>query len=551
MKLVQNASRKQLFQRPLLMTAISLCLAQAAQADTGWVQTQTHAFNFKPSIPRLAALPGTKMHIVVGLKLRNKAQLDQQAAAIRKGTAPFKRLSAQTFTQQFAPTQAQVQAVVDHLTRSGFTNIKVATNRLLISADGTAATVKTAFNTSIQQFTDGKRQVFANTSAAQVPKALSGTVLSVLGLQNDKIAHTMSRRAAQIRRHVRPEDQQVGHYPMEFASLYNAGASQTGSLSTVGIIAQGDLTQTLADLQQFQTSNSLSVPVSTVYTAPNSGDTSGMAEWDMDSQSSIGAAGGSLAQLIFYIAPTLDNSALTVAYNQAVTDNKAVAINVSLGECEADSSQDGTNATQDQIFEAAMVQGQTFSVSSGDSGSDECGDGGTNQSYPAVSPYVVAVSGTTLTTDDNNKYLSESVWNGTGGGPASTENAPAWQVRSGVLNSSPQRGVADVAFDADPNTGALVIVGGEQQQWGGTSLSAPIFAGIWARLQSGVNNMAGFGGNWLYMMGVNNASAFHDITDGSNGAYNAGPGWDYPTGWGSIDISAFNSAMNLGAKNGR
>ena len=528
--------------RTAKLIALTLCLVPAAHANSSWVNTQTHGFKLKNQLMSSEMQSGAPISIVVSLKLRNKAQLDRTIADMHQGQRPA--ISADEFMRSYAPTDAQVQSVVRHLSQSGFTHIQIASNRLLIGAEGNAAGVKTAFHTTLIQFNDGQRLVHANKSNAQVPAALGATVLSVLGLQNVKTAHIMARRAVAGAKLV--PSGILAHDPFYFSTIYDGLSTKPASMATVGIIAQGDLSQTLIDLQQFQKSHKLTVPVSTVLTGPANDDNSGMVEWNMDSQTSIGAAGGSMKQLIFYVAPTLENTDLTTAYNQVVIDHKASVINVSLGECEVDSSNDGTNAAEDQIFESAVAQGQTFSVSSGDSGSDECGDGGTNQSYPAVSPYVMAIGGTTLSTDNMGKYVTETVWNGGGGGLSSTESAPQWQTQSGVLKGSTKRGVPDVAFDGDPASGASVIINGSPQLWGGTSLSAPIFTGIWARMQSIYGNQAGFAGAWIYKAGVKNPKVFHDITVGNNGAFSATPGWDYATGWGSIDIGAFNNVMNGG-----
>jgi pseudomonalisin/xanthomonalisin len=532
----------------LSLAALALCLAPAVQAESSWVNTQTQGFKFKPHLLSTELQAGVPVHIVVGLKLRNKAQMDDLATQMRHNLLNTAPLTPDQFMERFAPSATQAQGVVAHLKKAGFTHIQVAKNRLLVSADGTAGSVKTAFHTSLQQFRDGKRIVYANAGPAMVPSTLSNSVVAVLGLQNDKTVHTMARKATHHIARVGTGDASgiYGHNPMEFSKLYGGTKTPASDNATIGTIAEGDMTQTLADLKQFQTAHNLKVPVSTVVTGSAGDDTSGLAEWDMDSQAAIGAAGGTLKQLIFYVAPTLEDSDLAVDYNQAVIDNKASAINVSLGECETDASDVGASAVQDQIFETAMVQGQTFAVSSGDSGSDECGDGGNNQSYPAVSPYVVAVGGTTLAVDPGDNFMGESAWSGTGGGPSSTENAPNWQIKSGVLGTSTLRGVPDVAFDADPDSGAMVIVDQMPEQWGGTSLSAPIFTGIWARMQSNFTsaNKAGFAGGWLYKFGSDKIpGVFKDVTTGNNGSFSAGTGWDYTTGWGSMDITKFQAAM--------
>ncbi|TDR71995.1 S53 family peptidase [Paludibacterium purpuratum] len=517
-----------------------------AQAGPTWVDTQTKSI--RPPVTTMAALPaqpGTPMHVVVALKLRNRAQLDQQVARMRADPLHAQHLSKEAFLRQYAPLSSQVNQVVRYLQKQGFRNIRVADNRLLIQADGTALTAGNAFNTSIRLYSQGEHARFGNTRPAQVPAALGGTVLSIMGLQNVYKAHFMARPVAAGTLAATPKGVS-GHEPFTFSAIYNGTKAPNASKATIGIIAQGDLTQTLADLQTFQQKHKLNVPVDVVQTGDASSDTSGLVEWNMDSQSSLGAAGGVAKQMLFYVAPTLENNALTVAFNQAVSDNQAQAINVSLGECENDAKNDGSADAQDQIFQTAVAQGQTFAVSSGDSGSDECGNGGTSQSYPAVSPYVVAVGGTTVTTSSNGSYLSESTWSGGGGGPSDTESAPDWQAQSGVLGSSTQRGAPDIAFDGDPASGALVLVNGAQQQVGGTSLSAPIFTGIWARMQSIRNNQAGFAGPTIYRLAKSKPKTFHDVTTGNNGSFSAKKGWDYATGWGSIDIYALSQAIQQG-----
>src|SRR5574337_596366 len=205
---------------------------------------------------------------------------------------------------------------------------------------------------------------------------------------------------------------------------------------------------------------------------------SGRGEWSLDSQDVVGMAGGQVGKLIFYNIPTLSNANLTADFNTIVNANATKIINVSLGECETSAQGDGSAAAQDQIFQQAVAQGQTFSISTGDSGADECGDGGVKPSWPAASQYVVAVGGTTLNATTTT-WNSATVWTSGGGSSSTFEPQPSWQ--NGVAPGS-TRGLPDIAYDADPNSGSKIIVNGATQQYGGTSLSAPLFAGAWARI---------------------------------------------------------------------
>ena len=260
----------------------------------------------------------------------------------------------------------------------------------------------------------------------------------------------------------------------------------------------------------------------------------GQTEWDIDSQDIVGMGGGQVGQLIFYSAPTLSNADMTANFNTIVTANVAKIVNVSIGGCELDAQESGTAAATDQTLAMGDAQGQTFSISTGDSGADECGDGGTTPSWPADSPYAIAVAGTTLnaSTGSSATYNSEIVWTGSGGSPSTFEPAPTWQY---LLASDGLRGVADVAFDADPNTGTLIDVGTGVQQWGGTSLAAPIFSGLWARVLAVKGTDFGFAGPLIYQLPQ---ADFHDVTTGNNGGEHAKVGYDFASGRGSIILSS-------------
>jgi pseudomonalisin len=560
---------------PLVAAALP---SYAAKAPTAWVSTETRAFLTPEQMRTFAAAPeaqaaaGEKAHVVVSLRVRNLAKLKALGQAVTEAdNAQYHQfLTPKAFLTEFAPTEAQVRRVVAHLRKSGFINIHVSKNRLLVSADGTAGTVKTAFNTPLVHFRKGERTVFANSAPAEVPEALGGTVLSVLGLQNVTRAHTMEVRGPRTQAKIMATGTETGHYPTEWPDLYGAGNLPTASNTTVGIITIGGAEQATRDLNQFTQANNLpTVNVAAVQTGdPNgnySDDPYGQGEWDLDSQDIVGAAGGAVSQLIFYEADmdAAGNTGLTQAFNQAVSDNTAKVINVSLGWCETDAQADGTVAAEDQIFATAVAQGQTFSVSSGDEGAYECNNRGYPEgstysiSWPASSPNVIAVGGTTLFTSGSH-WAKETVWNegldGNGklwastGGISQVEPLPSWQ---GALTVSPKptgRAVPDISFDAAQGSGALVYNYGQIQQIGGTSLSSPIFVGFWARLQTAHSNALGFPASSIYGAVKSTPSLVHDVTSGNNGysgyGYKAKFGWDYPTGWGSFVMSNLASYVN-------
>lgn len=156
------------------------------------------------------------------------------------------------------------------------------------------------------------------------------------------------------------------------------------------------------------------------------------------------------------------------------------------------------------------------------------GDSGYGVEYPAASPYVVGVGGTTLNLKADGSWLSESAWSGGGSGCSAYEPKPSWQTDTGCAH----RTVADVSADADPNTGAAVYDTygyGGWLQVGGTSLASPLIASVFALSGNTTNPSAPYA----------DPGQLHDVTQGSNGncggSYlcTAGNGYDGPTGLGT------------------
>lgn len=174
------------------------------------------------------------------------------------------------------------------------------------------------------------------------------------------------------------------------------------------------------------------------------------------------------------------------------------------------------------------------------------GDSGYGVNYPAASPYVTAVGGTTLLLNSDGTRQSETVWSGAGSGCSIYEPKPSWQPDTGCTG----RTVADVSADANPNTGAAIYDStpyNGAQGWflvGGTSLSAPLIAGVYALggNTGGTNSFIGASSTY------SNTSIpyLYNVVTGSNGSCNvsylctAGTGYNGPTGFGTpIGTSAF------------
>jgi pseudomonalisin len=480
---------------------LGICASlNGAQAQT-WVSTATQAYPVKYlSSPVLlgALAPSTSMHIVVGLQEQN-ANLVQPTLKrmLTPGDPLFgTSLTVPQFVKQFGATAAQVKAVESYLSSMGFTNITAADNNLLIEADGTAGNVESAFDTKLEEYTVKGATVYVNTTAARVPKSLSGIVIAVLGLNNVVQLHTDLVKPLQTSAHAAsgsvkvqpatdpctppagcavPDSDNSSFTPQQYQIAYDAACPSdkancsaknlaTGKSTEIGIIAEGDLTQVVKDLRTAETTYGLpEVPVTIVNAGIASADTSGATEWDLDSQSSTGIA-NQVQHLYFYAATSMtDSDLIGLAVNKAVTSNQVKAFNMSFGECEFFAYIDGSMQLADQVFGEAALQGITPFAAADDNGS-ACPsegpngvplDGPPDTAYPASSPYVVAVGGTNLFTNTDYTYDYEIAWEASGGGISYFENSPFWQAYTGtgtlpiVLSSeNGDRGVPDVSMCA-------------------------------------------------------------------------------------------------------
>jgi len=209
-------------------------------------------------------------------------------------------------------------------------------------------------------------------------------------------------------------------------------------------------------------------------------------------------------------------------------------------------------------YARAAATGVTVLASTGDSGSANPDVNGTTYPFPTVnfpasSPLVTAVGGTSLYADTSGDYQSETGWNSGGnaggGGISQQFGEPLYQR---LLPASDQtllgghRGLPDVSWNADPNTSILVYLsffGPSNAGYytiGGTSEGSPQWAGLVADLNQLTRHPVGLLNPYLYALGAVGIG-FHDVTVGNNAdqgvpGYSAGPGWDPASGWGSPDL---------------
>jgi subtilase family serine protease len=314
-----------------------------------------------------------------------------------------------------------------------------------------------------------------------------------------------------------------GYGPADFKAAYGV----TGTAVThIGIVTAYDAPHIVSDLTAFSKAYGLPVPTactsrmaSGCFEKVNQGGTTTYPKvdsgWSTEASLDVETAHGLCPQcqisLVEASTASMDNFASSE--DQAVSRGAKVISNSYGG------SEISGEAAYDSHFHKSGV---TFVASSGDDGF--------GTSYPAASPNVVAVGGTSLQMRAG-KVVSETAWSGAGSGCSLYEYKPAWQTDK----KCSMRSIADVSADADPQTGAAIYdtYGNGNHGWmtvGGTSLAGPLVAGILASAGHPANLPSA-----LY-----NSSALRDIVGGSNGSCSsylckATSGYDGPTGLGVLN----------------
>ncbi len=543
-------------------------------APAGWAATATRGATVAAGTDLGALVPTTPLTVRVAMNLHNESGLDSLIAARQ-------RITSAQFAAQYGPTPSDVQAVVSYLRAQGFTNVQASGQ--LVSADGTAAQAAKAFNTTLESFQLNGTKVYVNTQPAFVPASLGGVVSAVLGLNNaaKMSIHPARRNDTQCF----PGTASAPCLPLfdspGVQKYYDATSLPVPSNTTMAVMAEGDVSETVSDLSFARTQQGLpQVPVTVVKVGMPSPDTAGVVEWDLDTQSSTGMA-GNVANLFIYDTTSLTDSDIANEYNRWATDDAAQLGNSSFGECEYQAWLDGSMKVNDNLFKQAAAQGQTMFASTGDTGSS-CALAPTNGApgsgppmieFPAASPYVVGVGGTSAIANSDGTYAGETAWNAGGGGISQFENSTSWQQavqpHSTGLAATNLRSLPDIAMAADPNLGGYNVYGPNIPGVGacstgcgigGTSEASPLAMGSYARLLGAHANQLGFAAPQLYRNYMEQQAAattvtgppptqalggFHDEITGGNGLYTALPGYDYTTGLGSFDLAVMNAQIGM------
>ncbi len=244
----------------------------------------------------------------------------------------------------------------------------------------------------------------------------------------------------------------------------------------------------------------------------------------------MASAGCPSCKILLVEANTNNWSDLGAAVNMAAAMGATVISNSYAG------AENAGYASYDTLY--YNHPGIAITASTGDSGSQA----GITPNYPAVSPHVIGVGGTSLTVDTSGRGWHENAWTQAGAGCSQFEPKPSWQTEPGCSG----RAIADVSAVADQNTPVAVYdTYNGYPGWtafGGTSVSSPLVAAIMAATGRGSNDAS-----WFYA----HPGVLYDVTSGCSGTVNsiftcAGPGWDGPTGLGTLDGDAMAAPPNCG-----
>lgn len=320
--------------------------------------------------------------------------------------------------------------------------------------------------------------------------------------------------------------------PLQLASLYNFPAGD-GTGQKIGIIQLGggyvysDISTYFVRLGIVGAPNITAVGIDGATNNPS--DTSG-ANLEVILDTEIIAAIVPKAAIVVYFAPNSFNGFYN-AINRAMTDGCTV-ISISWGAPE--SAWGAQNLARfNTLFQTAATSKITITAASGDNGSSD-GAPGNNVDFPASSPWVIACGGTTLTASGNS-ISSEVTWNNhtgaTGGGISKTFAKPSYQ--NSVTYALNNRGVPDIAGNADPNTGYSLYYRGNVIVIGGTSAVSPLWAALTARINQQLVAAGKPTAGAYHSLIYSNPTVCRDIITGGNGAFSAVSSWDPCTGFGS------------------
>ena len=489
-------------------------------------------------------------------------------------------LSDADFLAAYGASPDDIKKVTDTVTQAGLNVVKASVEKRSVEVAGPIKALEAFFGVKLQRLAAAEGEYRGRSGPVNIPASLVQVVDTVLGLDDRKVGEARLRRdgraafgvpTVQRLDVVRVQGLRANTFlPTMLSQIYRFPPGTDGDGQCIAVLCFNDPGShggySKPALERYFTSVLGVAPPNVVDvvvhgqgndpgddTGADPADTSG--EMMLDIQMIGGVA--PKARQVAYFSQFTEQGWVDLI-NTIITDtvNKPSVISCSYGNPEDDQRSAwtlGAIRKVNEAFNAAALRGITICCASGDDGSrDQAGDGRAHVDFPASSPYVLGCGGTRLVIAPTG-HPWEVVWNNgpgsaTGGGVSRFFPQPEWQRLAGVPPGANTgqigRGVPDVSGLADPETGVVIITldGQHLAVIGGTSATAPLWAGLVARINQARGKPAGYLNPLLY--GLQAHHVLRDVYFGNNGAYAAGPGWDACTGLGSPDGVNMLAALN-------
>jgi subtilase family serine protease len=558
------------------------------------------------------------------LHLRDVAGAQALVRAVSSpGSASYRHyLTAAQWESRFSPSAGEVNAARSWLESQGFQVQAVSADRMTISASGTAAQVERAFTTNLGQYRLNGKVVRLASSPLSVPASLAGSVVGALGVNQNvatpaiasdgSITGSSSTVATgsggfppapgafvtsppcgtyygQTTTIVEPfyghgyptivPDQVCGYKGSQWRSAYNVPSGATGKGITVAIIdAYGSATINSDATQYFKTQDSTNPFANANFSQQlampfTDGSICAPSSWLVEQALDVEAVHSiSPNANILYVGAKNCINGLFRAEQKVIDGGLANVVTNSWGDTGGDLLDDiSTRNAYDGLFMLAASTGMTVQFSTGDEGDNFGLLGVSSADYPASSPFVTAVGGTTLQVGSRGQLTGQLGWatgrswkctanlvnilcsaaqigtwlpasydGGSGGFTSYIYNQPWYQApvvpsslatrNSPIVGSTPKRVIPDLSMDADPATGLLMglhqtFPDGSAKysltRYGGTSLASPLLAGLVADTDSAAiadgGTVLGFINPAIYRL-HNTLGAIADVTPGGKQA---------------------------------
>jgi kumamolisin len=506
-----------------------------------------------PRGARRSRLRHAKAPLRLTLHLRSRERtpgaLEQVFEEVVAGRRP--PMTRREFAATFGATRGDLATVRAFAAAHGFHVQRVSVARRLVRIEGPGDRLARAFRVTRVRYQLDDADWNSYRGRIALPVELADAVVGVFGFDERPDLERTGRHAMAA---AAPTPTRSYTAP-EVAALYRFPKRLDGRGQRVGVIALGG-GFLRSDMRAYFKALDLPMPeirvrsVSGARNAPYGESRAYDGEVTGDVQTVGALAPG--ARIVVYFAPN-DTRGFFEAVAAAVHDRRQgnTVLSISWGQGEVHWHR-GVMRAFDRVLLEAAVLGVTVCCSSGDWGAfADTNDRVAHVNYPGSSPYVLACGGTTLH-GERGTIGSERVWHNhtgaSGGGVSDAFPRPSWQEGLRIPRATGGhrgRGVPDVASNADPLTGYRVFVHGAWHVGAGTSASAPLWAGLIARINESRGTPIGLPTPHLYehFDRLVRAKALVSITRGNNGLFRARKGWDCCTGVGTPRGAALARAL--------